>query len=483
MLLSFALQAKAEGERFAAFHQICERQGMMNDSVLQFLNQWEKDEPNNAEMYYCYYLFHFFKAEPQIEVNDELTVEALDNTAMLPDTLTRFKDLKIKNFRILKDKGDGMENYNKAIAYIQKAISLNPNILELYTNLCDGFLRKYEFKYAAAMALDIIDMHRQNPNRWTDFYGNSYGEQTDLVIQASICNDVIGKLLESMELELAHIVIDSLISLYPEVPECRIQKGIIYLQSYQMDKALEYFLSLYQNYPSNDNLLYYLAALYDQKGDEENTKKYATLLSQSNDPGLAAYGRQFLDKFETFCIDFEAIKEWMAEHRADYDQLEARFREGDVNMSMTDLSRLYFGHALTERCQGTELWPVSLDSLFKAQDFAHCLAESQKCLEQHPASIAALFFAVVSMQNSNPGEEMMPIIERYAMQLVAIVKMIRKDADDVAEGKAKDTMMEGLGHKYYKILWRADEDAYVDYLMAPEERNQTLLFSNPGYFH
>ena len=474
-------QLKAEGERFEEFKRIFTANHFDNDSAYNFLQQWEAAEPTDAEMFYAHFIYNYLIAMPQITQVEDL--KEFEHTAMLPDTLTRFGQLKVNNLWIMKDAGTGMEHYIKAIDYIRKDISLHPDILELYTNFSESLFWKNETRYATALAIDMLTLHRQNPNRWTDFYDHPFDQNVEEMLQEHM-NTVIGQLVDKNELELATILNDSLISMYPDLIVFRFNRGVIYLQSFQKEKALDYFLSLLNDFPDDGNTLNAIARTYKDIGDLENARKYATMLSQSTDNQWAAQGQQVLADLEPFCIDFEAIEQWMQEHRSDYDELIERFRSGDTGLNLVDLSRIYFGQALTEQYTGTQLWPINLDSLFQTQDFEACLTECQRCLGQHPASIAALAFAFLStMQISQARDEQHELMPLYYQQLSSLIQMIHKDADDVASGKSKDNLFGDLGTKYYKILWRADENAFVDYLMPEEDKAKTYFFCNPGYFH
>ena len=64
--------------------------------------------------------------------------------------------------------------------------------------------------------------------------------------------------------------------------------------------------------------------------------------------------------------------------------------------------------------------------------------------------------------------------------------MITKSADNLSNLGGKDESEKAEdkfdGTKYYKILWRADENVFVDYLLEKKEKGKTLFFSQPVYF-
>lgn len=469
-LLTTAVAAQAEGEKFAEFQRIYATNGVENDSAYMFLEQWAKEEPNNAEQLYCHGIYHYLLARPQIEYTEDL--KEFEHTAMLP-ACERFGQLQITCYWIMKDHGDGMEHYVKAHECYKKALEVQPNNIELYSNLTEFYLWKYETRYATSLALDLLDMHQADSTRWTDFYGHPF-PNAGAVVEEHM-NMLLGDLIQKGEISLAGLLCDSLLSRYPDNLIYRFDKGVVMLNSFKPDDATAHFEQMLVDYPQEGNVIHALASLYSQKGDTENARKYATLLSQHADPQWALAGQQLLASLEPFVIDFHAIEDWMKEHADEYKALETRFVEGDPSLTNLELSRIYFGHALTDQCQGVVLTDVDLKALIDAEDYATCLAESRKILEQHPASIAAMYYVLVS---SFHIESEIPKAEIISPRFSQIVEMIRKDAEDSLKTERQEIQM---GHKYYKILWRADEDVFVE-LLPEEERGKTSFFSNPVYF-
>lgn len=472
---------QAEGERYQTFSRLFETHGFENDSTANYLKQWEQDEPRDAEMLYSHYIYDYLKARPQIAITEDL--KEAKNSAMLPDTISRFGEFQIKNCWILKDSGSGMEHFQKALGYMRKAIGLHPNILELYYNANEGLMWKYEHKYAVAMALDVLKMHKEDRARWTDFFGHPLGEEVEPVMHTYM-NELFGQLISRNEFELATILNDTLQSMYPEELEYKFNISVILINSFREDQALEQLTGLLPSYPNDGNILNAIAVLYRDRGDMKNFRKYAKRLSQSNEKHWAAAGRRMLSELEPLSIDFQDIERWMKKHKEEYASLVDRFKQCDTNLTMEELALVYFGHACTDECQGTKLWDVSLDSLFQAGDLERCQNESRKCLERHPASIAALTYAFLSgMQLSQAKGGQEEELEKIRFQLMSLCDMIKKNAKDVAASKVKEKY--GFkGSIYYKILWREDENAFVKYLMTDEEKaeSKSLLFSNPPYF-
>ena len=466
LLFSFAVSAQTTN-KYQEFIKVATQDGISSKKTLAFLKQWEKDEPDNAEMLYSWYLYHFIQANELIKQTDDFS--ELKNSAMLPDTITRFGELQIKNIWIMKDEGDGMKHYEKGLMYMQKAISLHPDILELYINKTDGFMRKKEFKYAASMLLDVMGLDSENHKRWTDFYGNALDERCDTML-LEYFQSSFNALIEKNEFSLAEIICDTLIRLYPNSPEYVFDKGVLYLTGGQREKALQHFLNFNEQHPNNGYVLNILANMYLESGDTVNMKKYATMLLQDSNPNWVTVGQDLLSSIEPLHIDFQEIEKWYKDNTTEYKALETRFKSGDTSLTQNEIANLYFAHACTEQCTSTKLWPVNLDSLISAGNYEKCYEESRKCLEQHPASIAALTCLALSGEHVNASD-----LDNIYVRLKMIINVINREADDTKKREESE-------FKVYKILWREDEDIFVKYFMPEEERKQTSLFMNPGYF-
>lgn len=440
-----------------------------------YLKKWEKESPDNAEMLECWFTHHIEEAKKYFEPSDDLG--KVTDTPMLPDTITRFGKLSVTNIRLMKDKGKGMKHYKKAFEYIDKAIRLHPDILDLYASKTLGFIEKNEFKYAASTLLDVLQMDRENPNRWTNINGIPATEKHyDGVLLKDYYINTLEALMDNQELELSRIINDTLISVYPDTLDYKIYKAVSYMLFMNYDNALQYSLNLLEQFPDNANLLGIITNVYLIKEDKENTKKYATLMTENTDLSCAFKGFTILNSLDSFTIDYQKIEEWYKKNPAEYNSLEQRFISCDMSLTYDEIAKVYFGHALTDKFSGTTLWPVKLDSLATNNYIKECNEESAKCLKQHPASIAALTYFYSSGMYLNNTEADIQIdpkeIENALIRCNMLTNMIRTDV----QNKFKEDE-----HKIYSIMWREDENCFVDNLMEKKEKEQTLLFSNPPY--
>lgn len=456
-------------DRYEQFKLIAAQSGL-NSEAAEFLTQWEKEEPQSAEMLNSWFLYYIVKSTDQIRISDDLANFDFDHNAMLPDTLTCFDKLLTQNINILVDEGDGMKNYTKALEYINKAIEYHPCILELYINKIDGFMRKYEHKYATAEALRLAKTVKKNDAQWLDFNNQPLNPDSAVFMVDHTMFSIITDLLANNETELAMILNDTLMSYYPDEPVYKLNKGEYYIQTGQYSEAINYYQGLLKGNINDDKeATFYLMQLCCQTGDTVNAQKYANELSHCDVPTLVAQANKVIESLKPFTVNFLKIEAWMEDHRAEYDALVERFKACDTGLTYDELSKIYFGHACTEQVTSTTLWDKNaINKLIEDREFDKLYAEARACLDTHPASIAALAYCYLACEYTNQKED----AQKYLTQIYMVIGMIQKDANSTAKN----------GNKVYKILWRADEDAFVDYIMGSEERSKTSVFMNPMFF-
>ena len=93
------------------------------DKATKVLQKWEKKSPTDPELYCSYATLFYLMSSKHIQESDDLL--AVKESAMLPDTISMFQNLKCKNYRIMKDSGNGMEHYNKSIEWINRCRKAN----------------------------------------------------------------------------------------------------------------------------------------------------------------------------------------------------------------------------------------------------------------------------------------------------------------------------------------------------------------------
>ena len=326
--------------------------------------------------------------------------------------------------------------------------------------------------------LQIID-HSQTVNgNWLGKQNKPY-EKGFEQFEENMCT-MIPHFFQSEDYTRALTFLDKLVAAYPQSFAFRMNHASVLAASGKHEQAIEEFLALEKEQPNEDHTIITLAQLYAETGNETKAREYCDKAIALND-FYTQTAEYIMGSFETLTVDFDEIKEYMKSHEDEYRKIEMKFKGGEAGMSLRDLSILYFGHALTPECTSTKLWDINADSLARNGKFEELLSACEETLKKHPASIAANFYAGISAEqlgNFTAG--------LYFLKCQQLARMITKSADSLnnlggkdesekAEDKFDDT-------KYYKILWRADENVFVDFLLDKKEKGKTLFFSQPVYF-
>ena len=368
--------------------------------------------------------------------------------------------------------------FERAIQLAEEAVPKYPNRLDFrsYKALCCLLLGQNE--KALDCLLQIID-HSQTIN------GNWIGKQNKPYeggfesFEDNMCT-MIPYFFQSDDYTRALTFLDKLIAVYPQSFAFRMNHASALAILGKQEQAIEEFLALEKERPDEDQCIISLAQLYAETGNEAKAREYCDKAVALND-FYTQTAEYILGSFETVTVDFDEIKEYMETHEDEYRVIERKFQAGEAGMSLRDLSILYFGHALTPECTSTQLWDINADSLAQNGKFQELLHACEETLKKHPASIAANFFAGISADNLGN-----PIAGLYFLKCQQLARMITKSADNLSNLGGKDESEKAEdkfdGTKYYKILWRADENVFVDYLLEKKEKGKTLFFSQPVYF-
>jgi tetratricopeptide (TPR) repeat protein len=360
----------------------------------------------------------------------------------------------------------------------EEAITRYPNRLDLRSYNAIGYFLVGQNEKALDCLLQIID-HSQTVNgNWLGKQNKPY-EKGFEQFEENMCT-MIPHFFQSEDYTRALTFLDKLVAAYPQSFAFRMNHASTLANLGKHEQAIEDFLALEKEQPNEDHTIITLAQLYAETGNETKAREYCDKAIALND-FYTQTAEYIMGSFETLTVDFDEIKEYMKSHEDEYRKIEMKFKGGEAGMSLRDLSILYFGHALTPECTSTKLWDINADSLARNGKFEELLSACEETLKKHPASIAANFYAGISADNLGN-----PIAGLYFLKCQQLARMITKSADSLSNLGGKDDSEKAEdkydGTKYYKILWRADENVFVDYLLDKEEKGKTLFFSEPVYF-
>jgi len=360
----------------------------------------------------------------------------------------------------------------------EEAIPRYPNRLDLRSYNAIGYFLVGQNEKALDCLLQIIDHSQTINGNWLGKHNKPY-ENGFEQFEENMCY-LLNYFFQSDDYSHALTFIDKLVAVYPQSFAFRMNHASVLAASGKHEQAIEEFLALEKEQPNEDHTIITLAQLYAETGNETKAREYCDKAIALND-FYTQTAEYIMASFETLTVDFDEIKEYMKSHEDEYRKIEMKFQAGEAGMSLRDLSILYFGHALTPECNSTQLWDINADSLARNGKFEELLSACEETLKKHPASIAANYYAGISANNLGN-----PIAGLYFLKCQQLARMITKSADSLNNLGGKDESEEAEdkfdGTKYYKILWRADENVFVDFLLDKKEKGKTLFFSQPVYF-
>ncbi|MBR5716787.1 MAG: DUF4919 domain-containing protein [Bacteroidales bacterium] len=471
--LSMATFAMAQSESIEQLYDRYDKIEKAEESdtteIRVLIEDWEKASLNEADLYFLKYYYEYTKVLSQ-DVK-ELTY----STQKIGDygAIVFEKDIKLSAF-------------DAAFQILDEGIDKYPNRLDFRLYRAFVQFKTHENDKALETLSQIISHSKEIKENWLE--GHNKPIEGGYEVFEEYMNEGFGFFWESNDFTNAKVYADSLVAAYPQSFLFRVNHAAINAALCNYDQAINEFLSLEKEDPKNEYCIFCLAQLYADTGNEEKTKEYcdkAIALDEENAPKAES----IMKRFETVKVDFDEIKEYMKDHEADYRAIEKKFVAGDPDMSLRDLSILYYGHALTPECTSTILWNINADSLFQNEKYEELLKVCEETLEKHPASLAAnLFASMCSEHLNNPNEDL------YYLRCRQIGRMIYYGAGrmheffdgDNTESKEgvenADTDNNDRNPRIFKILWRADENAFVDYMLSDKDKKEGLFFSEPVYF-
>lgn len=272
--------------------------------VEKILNKWEKKTPNDPELYCSWAQFYYFQAINLIEQSEDMA--DFEHTAMFPDTIAMFQDLKCKNFRIMKDKGNGLEMFNKAVVWQQRCMDEYPDLLSMYDNYMDVLNTKKEYKYSTKVAFQLIDRALKNNGIWVDYNLKPYDEQLRQEIEGMLVryfDKQIQALMEGAEYELAQRLIERLEKAFPDNASYAVQEVCLYANTFQMEKAAEKSDSLVQVMSDNLDIIYINAQIHDRLGNRDKVLAAAAKLKAFKQMDeVVKYAESLEEKYATTIV-------------------------------------------------------------------------------------------------------------------------------------------------------------------------------------
>lgn len=147
--------------------------------------------------------------------------------------------------------------------------------------------------------------------------------------------------------------------------------------------------------------------------------------------------------------DISAIGQWVRSAPDEYYSLLDRFENGDKDINMPDLEKLYYGYAFCKEYNGNFDMFAEMYGALKEGDRDKALEEAIKSKKQNPVCLE-LLYQIAALTARNPeGPD-------NAYRLVAMMKVIMNSGDGKSPQSAFKVIRTGDEYKILAIVYQMD---------------------------
>jgi len=354
--------------------------------------------------------------------------------------------------------------FYRGINNLDAVIEENPNRLDLYLGKMDAMMNKCNYEAVFVTANQLIEISKKNNNAWLDRNNEPFGEVGFQAFKTITTR--ISQLIRRSQNGYAVALINKLVASYPQESSFKMFMADYLYDNKKESDAYTIYCSIISDYVTDLSFVHKMANLYATHLDIDKMTEMCNILEASGNAKYAQKAKQLRYDHETVDVNFDAIEALAKKNPRAIAELTERFKNGDPDLTLEELSFIYFGHATTKRgC--TPLWAENnaAQSLYDAGKYEECLSICEKALERHPISLAANVFAYKAMRQINEGSSK---TANYKLRCEQLAHMVDCSGGNTA-------------HQTYKILWQEDEDVFVEFYLS-EAFRMNSDFSNPVFF-
>lgn len=261
------------------------------DSQKQFevLQKWQKEQPNDAELFTAYFNYHFFKSRKE--------------------SVALSKKPKGKDNFILKDQQHKTAGYlssqvvyneaelKKGFAQIDKGIALYPNRLDMRFGKVFIYGKLKRWSLFTKEIIKSIEQSAQNNNNWTWTQNQKLKDSKNFFLstiqdyQLQLYNTEEDKLLNNMR-----NIAQKVLQYYPQHIPSFSNLAVTYLLTGEYDKAINILLKAEKIAPQDDVVLSNIAQGYKLKKDNAKAVVYYKKVLRFGDSDAKKYAREQIKK-------------------------------------------------------------------------------------------------------------------------------------------------------------------------------------------
>ena len=269
------------------FLEFCESGDTLNQ--IKVLKRWEKESPNDSELFTSYFNYHFMKSRKEVVT---LTTDEPQGKKLVVTDSTNQPKGYIGSQIYYEDK-----EFQKGINRIDEGIKLYPNRLDMRFGKIYSYGQKMDWENFTQTIKATIAYSSKNSNNWTWTNNEPYpeGEQGFLRslqdYQFQLYNTGNDDLLTNMR-EIA----SEILKYYPDHVASLSNISITYMLTGKYDEALSSLIKAEEIDPTDVIVLSNIAHAYKLKGDNKNSILYYKKTIEHGDEQTSQFAKQQIEE-------------------------------------------------------------------------------------------------------------------------------------------------------------------------------------------
>lgn len=254
------------------------------------LEQWEKNKPNDPEMFIGYFNYYISMA------SSEKIIFGGKNPPKNGTYMTINDQKTGEKVGYLYGEVTYDRNYaEKALQVINKGLGLYQNRLDMHFGKTRLLANLHAYNEQRDYLLKVFSIGSKIDNKW--LWSDSKTLDNPEEVYISSIHDYVSEWLDNddkIAFECAKPICEAMIKYFPKSIYGYNDFGLYYAISGDLVNAEKYFLGGYQVNSTDEVVIGNLAYLYESKNDKTNAIKYYKILSTSKDQNTQNYAKQRL---------------------------------------------------------------------------------------------------------------------------------------------------------------------------------------------
>ncbi|WP_196889719.1 tetratricopeptide repeat protein [Aureivirga sp. CE67] len=256
---------------------------------LKVLQNWEKENPKDPELYTHYFNYYLFKKRQEV-----LSLESGGNGKeglAIVDSLKN--QVGFIGSRVLYDSSD----FDKAIHKINEGIKLYPNRLDMTFGKIHSLSEVENWRDFTDEIIKIVKYSSKNNNEWTWTNNEKVENGKDMLLSSiqSYQNMLFNTERDDLLLNMREIS-EEILKYYPNHIESLSNIAVSYMFAGKFDEGLPYLFKAEKINPDDIVILNNIAHIYKNINDKKNAiKYYEKAFSKANTEDDKVYFKEQID--------------------------------------------------------------------------------------------------------------------------------------------------------------------------------------------